>query len=126
MKYECKMEKVAGIPVDVLDRIKINLQYKTALDLNMCKAAREYWRDELKEATLPVTAATLRKFSKQRDGDGLIEVGVWVEELYYNISDDNGWPRLETNKKMERALKVYLLNRYRFGVFDSLQGKKDD
>jgi len=127
------MGKLAGIDVNILDKINIFLTYKTACKYHICKAAREFWTKKYDRKPLLLSNKNFSIFSRQEDctydadSAGKINVFGWVEVLLY--CDGHRIPDLDilagdyTSIKFERAVKAFFLLRKSPRTFFRLGGK---
>jgi len=140
---------ICDIPDRVIDALTIRLRYGTAEDdLSACRTALYYWKTTYNKKPLTISALLLSEFDRcdndVSQGGEPLYVNDGINELMYR-----GWyigrpvgkllrrwlihstlnaiyPTDEDYQDGARALKTYLLGRYRPTVFRRLGGRYGD
>jgi len=125
------MEKIAGIPVSKLDRIKIKLAWDTCVNnLHACQASLDYWHKKYHCKDLLITEKLLSEFHRQPDHDGgderdKIDVRWWLRDLMDDQAPYDKYIPVEHDlpvKDQVRILKMLLLHRFDYRSFRKLGG----
>jgi hypothetical protein len=126
------MKSVFGIPVNVLDKIKVYLRLETARNLIICSDAVDYWETAHGGGILQVTAENLHEFDHINNH---MFVSNWVFSSQISrryVSGVGYFPPIQcyrhpkypkSYEKEERCFKAYLIAKFNPEAFKKLGGK---